>query len=903
MITRHSSRRRGLGRFLPELLRGASRYDRIAGYFSSSIIEVAGEELEGMTAEAAVRVVCNSELSPLDVLTARAAKQAMTREWRLALPEEITPALRARLERLYGFLCSGRLRVKVLPDERFGLIHGKAGVVTRADGREIAFIGSANESRTAWRLNYEIVWTDESPAGIGWVREEFDALWHDHQAVDLADAVVQDVVRVVRRLVVPDLPGWRNDGRADAEAAIELPIYRRENGLWAHQKWFVRHAFELHKAGGARLVLAEQVGLGKTVQLALAAKLMTLWGGGNVLALVPKPLLGQWRDELWNLLRLPSAVWQGNGWEDEREVFHPAPGNDGLRKCPRKLGLVSTGLGKRSAEVRDLLASLRWECVILDEAHHARRTNLGPTKQHEAAHPNNLPRFLWDVAGQTRSLLLATATPVQLDPIEAFDLLDALNRGNHTVLGSRFSPWLTHPRQGLALIAGREDPPPDLADRWGWMRDPFPPGTEDKDFELIRKTFDRPKSQATYRPEDLGTLRGPDRKRVERLSAEFFAGHNPYIRHIVRRTREFLETALDPQTHEPYLPKVEIRLFGEADDESVNLPGHLADAYAAAEAFCAEVGKRQNFSSAFLETMLLRRVGSTIVAGQITARRMLGPDRDPLADEEAGDDVDDTPLSKLYPLSPKEAGELKLFLDQLERAPDDPKHREVERILLEGTGGTRPWLELGCIVFSQYFDSADWIAAKLSARLPDEPVAVYAGSGRSGLFRAGAFTRIDRDTIKAGVRAGELRLVVGTDASEGLNLQRLGTLINLDLPWNPTRLEQRKGRIQRIGQCRAEVYVYNLRYRGSVEDRVHQLLSSRLRAINDLFGQLPDTLADAWVAMALRDEEKARQLIEAVPTSHPFELRDDRIENVDWESCSRVLDARTQLDTLLVGWR
>ncbi|MCX2728285.1 C-terminal helicase domain-containing protein [Thermomicrobium sp. 4228-Ro] len=82
--------------------------------------------------------------------------------------------------------------------------------------------------------------------------------------------------------------------------------------------------------------------------------------------------------------------------------------------------------------------------------------------------------------------------------------------------------------------------------------------------------------------------------------------------------------------------------------------------------------------------------------------------------------------------------------------------------------------------------------------------------------------------------------MVGTDAaSEGLNLQRLGTLINVDLPWNPTRLEQRKGRIQRIGQPRAVVFLANLRYRGSVEDRVHQLLSDRFRAIHDMFGQLP----------------------------------------------------------------
>jgi hypothetical protein len=72
---------------------------------------------------------------------------------------------------------------------------------------------------------------------------------------------------------------------------------------------------------------------------------------------------------------------------------------------------------------------------------------------------------------------------------------------------------------------------------------------------------------------------------------------------------------------------------------------------------------------------------------------------------------------------------------------------------------------------------------KLSATLPDEPVGIYAGAGRSGLMQGGAFQRLPRDTLKAQVRDGEIRLLIGTDAaSEGLNLQRLGTLINVDLP-------------------------------------------------------------------------------------------------------------------------
>jgi phosphatidylserine/phosphatidylglycerophosphate/cardiolipin synthase-like enzyme len=102
-------------------------------------------------------VVCNSELDPLDVHTARAAKAAMYQEWCRSLPEDISPALQARLARLYRFLASGRLSVRVLPDRVFGLVHGKAGIVTRADGRAVAFVGSTNESRQAWEVNYELV--------------------------------------------------------------------------------------------------------------------------------------------------------------------------------------------------------------------------------------------------------------------------------------------------------------------------------------------------------------------------------------------------------------------------------------------------------------------------------------------------------------------------------------------------------------------------------------------------------------------------------------------------------------------------------------------------------------------------------------------------------------------------
>ena len=134
--------------------------------------------------------------------------------------------------------------------------------------------------------------------------------------------------------------------------------------------------------------------------------------------------------------------------------------------------------------------------------------------------------------------------------------------------------------------------------------------------------------------------------------------------------------------------------------------------------------------------------------------------------------------------------------------------------------------------------------------------------------------------------------MIGTDAaSEGLNLQRLGTLINLDFPWNPTRLEQRKGRIQRIGQVRDVVNIYNIRYKDSVEDRVHQLLSNRLESIHRMFCQPPDALEDVWIKVAEGKIERAKQIIDGLPEKHPFDIRWNKIEKVAWEGCARVLEA------------
>ncbi len=270
MITRHSSRSKALGTdVLRARLTGASSYDRIAGYFRSSLFEIAGEELDAVSGP--IRIVCNSDLDARDVMTAQAAQQAMRSSWCRGEPEKLPAAAQPRIEALYRFLSSGRLQVKVLPDEVFGLIHGKAGLIRYPDGRATAFLGSVNESATAWKLNYELLWEDDSPDAVSWVAREFDALWHDKRAVDLACCpfVCADLGRLARRKVIA-IKAWKEEPEPSV-VAVESPVYRREQGLWPHQKYFIRLAIERHRRASARLVLADQVGLGKTVQLAMAA--------------------------------------------------------------------------------------------------------------------------------------------------------------------------------------------------------------------------------------------------------------------------------------------------------------------------------------------------------------------------------------------------------------------------------------------------------------------------------------------------------------------------------------------------------------------------------------------------------------------------------------------------------
>ena len=588
-------------------------------------------------------------------------------------------------------------------------------------------------------------------------------------------------------------------------------------------------------------------------------------------------------------------------------------GPEGVWRCPRRFGIVSQGLVVAGNKVVTHLLGMSFECVICDESHRARRKKIDPNNLTSRPEYNNLAAFLAQISPRTKSMLLAIATPVQLHPIEAWDLLAILSAGNKAVLGNDWSEW-RKPEYCLPVVMGEEVLSGDMFEAWPWVRNPLPPRSERANFRLLRQRLGLDDAANVAPGDAIANMTGPTKTLLAQVAYSFGRDHNPFIRHIVRRTRQYLEDTIDPTTGEPYLKPVRVRLFGEGEDEAVPLPPYLQDAYDAAQEFCRLLGKRVQ-GAGFLKTLLLRRMGSSIYAGRRTTEKMLATwgTGDLFAERGVGKtdesvDVDDDETeprntaaeSDMKNLTSEERTQLTRCLKALEVSQDrDPKFQQVLDYLVNEN-----WLAQGCIIFSQYFDSAWWLAESLSREhFPEEPIGMYAGGASSGILLGGRFKACARDDIKAKVKHGEIRLLIGTDAaSEGLNLQRLGTLINLDLPWNPTRLEQRKGRIQRIGQVHDEVYVCNLRYRGSVEDRVHQLLSSRLEYIFDLFGQIPDVLESLWIDVAQGQVEEAKKLIDGIQETHPFDDRYARVENQDWESCAKVLSEHEKQRVLSQGW-
>ena len=201
----------------------------------------------------------------------------------------------------------------------------------------------------------------------------------------------------------------------------------------------------------------------------------------------------------------------------------------------------------------------------------------------------------------------------------------------------------------------------------------------------------------------------------------------------------------------------------------------------------------------------------------------------------------------------EERSEIRRLLELIQALPPDSKlgwlTKTLDELEQQGYGQV--------MVFTQYTDTMDFVRDELRRRR-GQRIMCFSGRGGEILSDHGSdvWRRIDREQVKRRFKDGDAQVLLCTDAAaEGLNFQFCGALINYDMPWNPMRVEQRIGRIDRVGQRHATVRVVNLHYKDTVETDVYRALRRRIGLFQNVVGRLqpilsrmPRTLAAAVLA-------------------------------------------------------
>jgi superfamily II DNA or RNA helicase len=272
-------------------------------------------------------------------------------------------------------------------------------------------------------------------------------------------------------------------------------------------------------------------------------------------------------------------------------------------------------------------------------------------------------------------------------------------------------------------------------------------------------------------------------------------------------------------------------------------------------------GKRAASSLRALAETLRRRLASMSARSPEEAVAEVDPENEDQALQ------DEARVIHAYSQSPRlERGTVGDLLSYIEKILGDPRYVPSKwRALIDdclAANGITPGGRQQAVIFTEYADSAGWIAGRLTA------------DGYQARTYSGRQAYAERDEIRAAFMAGDFQVIVSTDAgNEGIDLQVAHVLVNFDIPWSLVRLEQRMGRIHRVGQTR-DVELYNLVATDTREgDTLLTLLENFVAAANELGGQMFDSLSmvaelaevpyEEWLQVLFGDDDlkKAEVLV------------------------------------------
>jgi len=514
---------------------------------------------------------------------------------------------------------------------------------------------------------------------------------------------------------------------------------------------------------------------------------------------------------------------------------------------------------------------------VLDEAHHARRRAAG-TKQEKG--PNRLLKLMQEIAPKAKSLLLMTATPMQVHPVEIWDLLKLLGlpeAWTDKAFVDYFETLSKNPDEsGLHRLA-------QLFQATEKALGPVPQPEVDRVAEgMGLGSVDRNKVLAALREPaskiPLKRLSSPQRKAAIAVLKIGSPVRYRMSRHTRNLLREYYKRGLlDSPIAERQITDMPVELSPAERNLYDEVERYISEAYQAAS-------PDKKTAVGFVMTIYRRRLASSFHAlrktledrhARLVQRELKGAaakaaaepapvsDEDVSQDEQADEQMAPDEASELAQkaLTVEERGRIQELLKAIAKLGTDTKAKK----LVEWLKGVLGQEYDSAIVFTQYTDTMDFLKNYLPDKI-DLPIGTFSGQGGERHEASGGWARCSKEQIKRMLREGQVRLLVCTGAAgECLNLQTCGVLVNYDLPWNPMKVEQRIGRVDRIGQKHAKIQVLNLAYKDTVEADVYFALSKRIGLFNGVVGKSQPILSrlprefEAAVLGSAKDRERRRQ--------------------------------------------
>lgn len=558
-------------------------------------------------------------------------------------------------------------------------------------------------------------------------------------------------------------------------------------------------------SGSLRMLIADEVGLGKTIEAGLLwTELEARRQADRVLVVCPSALSAKWQREMEERFGFELTELTNASLVDLKKRLESD-------RLPRRAAYVCTVERLRKwedlAHVTEL--GLQFDLVVVDEAHVFRNSS---TKSHALG--EHLSQW-------ADALVFLSATPVNLRNQDLFNLLELLVPGEFQDLEGlqeRIEPNAVLHKITSSLL----DVTVNNEQRRRWL-DRLSDSTFGRvltlrpDYVLLKELLDKPE------------LAPADVVQVKRVCSELHG-----LASQITRTRK-VEVQEDKAVREPH-------------PVPVAWSPREHDFYQAYYRWCVERAKAKAMPLNFAMQMPLRLAGSCLPEAADYVRAW--------SDTSSVRDEVNAPRSNTLP-----------------KGADVPPSSEL-MALASNLGPDTKLAQFDGVVRDLFDQGKQALVFTFSRRTLAYLERHLRGKCRVGVLHGGV-AKDQRDRIMAEFRAGTYDLVIATKvASEGLDFEFCSVVINYDLPWNPMEIEQRIGRIDRIGQSEEKIIVIHFITPGTIESDILERVLDRIGVFEHAIGALEPIINNAWsdIESALLDfsltpiqrEQRTQELLAAL---------------------------------------